>query len=256
MGCRVETQRRGGLRAAGWGAPDQPCSRQCARMSSGRGLVISGACVLMDGGGWVRGRVGGSGSGCFQGSSSCQAGGCREGWPQLRWGRSRFGREVAGISSYLGWGAASPPRPLMEASLPWLLPLACDRRSEAAWLQAWVWGTLSCLCAGGYSRAPSHPQLERWETTCPERSGGARVMGRFPVLSAEGSSRRIPLCRAEDTGAGRGGDGAHRPWPWGCRRGAGNGVRGFCRWACRQGECTAGVEVLGWMRLPSAEEGG
>lgn len=123
-----------------------------------------------------------------------------------------------------------PPRPLTEASLPWPLPLACDRRSEAAWLQAWVWGTLSCLCAGGYSRAPSHPQLERWEPTCPGRSEGARVMGRVPVLSAGSSSRRIPLCRAEDTGAGRGGDGAHRPWPWGCRRGAGNGVRGSCLW--------------------------
>ena len=165
MGHWVETQRRGRLRAAGGELQASPGAGSVPARARAEGLVISGAFVLMDGGGWVRGCVGGSGSGYFQGSSSCQAGGCPVGWPQLRWGRSRFGREVAGISSNLGWGAASPPRPLTEARLPWPLPLACDRCSEAAWPQAWVWGTLSCLCAGGYSRAPSHPQLERWEPT-------------------------------------------------------------------------------------------
>lgn len=44
-------------------------------------------------------------------------------------------------------------------------------------------------------------------------------MGRVPVLSAGGSSRRIPLCRAEDTGTGRGGDGATDRGPGGAGEG-------------------------------------
>ena len=66
------------------------------------------------------------------------------------------------------------------------------------------------------------------------RSREALVRGRVLVLSAGELLEGSLWCRAEDTGAGRGGMGAHGLWPWGAEEGQGR-VSESCLWACCQG---------------------